>query len=352
MRTLLTITVLAAIIAGCEPEQVEPGQAPEPTSPTPATEPAEPADRIEPETRTEQQLPSEPDDQRAVMATVHGERIYMDELHDLLVQAHGLEVAQHLIANELVRQTIAAEGITISEEDIRRQEAKMLDQFFGQVDAPVDHQQLLDQVLAQHGICEGIWELVTWRQTALSELAADQVEISDEELERAFGEAYGRQVVVRHIQTATLGDAQELLDKLEQGADFEELARAESINPSAEEGGLMPPISRDTENIPPAIQSAALAMKEPGELSEPVQAGTNFHLLKLEREIPPEDVEFEDVRDDLAEDLLVRRQQEAGQQIFHQMMLSAQREGIIEFVDPVLKENLEQAREEAERQLR
>ncbi|MGC9454540.1 MAG: peptidylprolyl isomerase [Phycisphaerae bacterium] len=283
------------------------------------------------------------------MATVNGEPIYMDELTDLLIRDHGLSLAQQLIANELVRQEARKHGITITAEDIDRQESLMLERAFGQVQQPQQRRQLLRQFLARQGISQDLWRLIMRRQAMLDKLAERDLEISEQELQKAFGEQYGRKVVVRHIQTPTLEEAQEIIEKLQEGADFAELAQAESTNPSADEGGLLPPIGKETENVPPAIRSAAMAMEEVGELSEPIQSGTAFHVLKLERVVPPQDVKLQDVRDELEADLRERKKSQAGQEIFHQLMMDAQDSDAIEFVNPILKQQLEEARQEAER---
>jgi parvulin-like peptidyl-prolyl isomerase len=272
----------------------------------------------------------------------------MDELEKLLVRDYGMNIAQHLVANELVRQRAAHEGITITEADVERQQDEMLKRAFSQFDASISREHLLDQMLAQRGISRGIWDLMMRREAMLSKLTDQQVEVSEEDLRRAFGARYGRKVVVRHIETASLSDAQSVLEKLSGGADFVELARQESMNDSAANGGLLPPIGKDTEEVPSAIRSAALAMHDVGEISEPVQAGTSFHVLKLDRVIPPQNVQFEEVRGELAADLRRSRARAAARQLFHQLMLEALQSDAVQFVNPTLKAQLEEARQQAE----
>ncbi|MFW6065280.1 MAG: peptidylprolyl isomerase [Planctomycetota bacterium] len=351
MRVFTVLTVAAALLAGCAEQQSEPTPATAGAPEAPRTAPSEvsqpePTPPTEATTRPEAEtLP-----QSQVMARVNGKPIYMDELTELLIHDHGLSLAQQLIANELVRQEARKQGVTITEDDVNRQEERMLERAFGEVEGKQQRQRLLRQFLNRRGISENLWRLIVRRQAMLDKLAEQDLEISEDELRKAFGEQYGRKVVVRHIQTPTLEEAQEIIEKLRQGADFAELAEAESTNPSADEGGLLPAIGKDTENVPPAIRSTALAMEEVGELSEPVQSGTAFHVLKLEREVPPEDVEFDDVRDELETELRERARSQAGQQLFHQMMLEARQDDTIEFVNPILKQQIEEARQEAERE--
>lgn len=334
MRTLWTFLLAAAALAGCRQPAPEPSVASDAAEPVRATRPSPPADR--PGTRPAGD----------VMATVNGEPIYMSELEDVLVRDYGMSVAQQLVANELVRQAARARGVTVTQADLERQHEAMLERAFGQVDSAAQREKLLDQVLAQNRISEGVWRLILRRQAMLTKLGAKEVEITEDELRQAFGSEYGRKVVVRHIQTASLPDAQDVLQRLEAGADFAELAAKESTNASGRDGGLLPPIGRDTENVPPAIRSAALAMSEVGEVSEPVQAGTAFHILKLERVIPPQDATFEEVRDELAGDLRRRQGRAEGQRIFHRLMTKAQRSGAIRFVNPILKDQADKARQE------
>ncbi|MDY6913788.1 MAG: peptidylprolyl isomerase [Planctomycetota bacterium] len=317
MRKWLVISAAAVWLAGCSPDSPPP---PGPNAPTAAT--------------------SRPVEQKQVMATVNGESIYMDELNDLLVRSHGLPMARQLIANELVRQAAGGQNITVTDQEVQTAKDRALEQIFGAAATGEHRQKLLAQFLDRYSISRRQWTLTMQRNVLLAKLAEPRVSINEQELRDAFGDKYGRKVVVRHIQTASLADAQQVISKLADGADFAELVKSESTNQAtAKNGGQMEPIGTKQPNIPPAMRQAALGLKTPGELSEPVQVGTTFHLLKLMRVIEPQDVKFEDVKQQLTTELRDRKLRAMQQRVFQELLGAAK----IEYVNPHIKEQADMA---------
>jgi len=82
------------------------------------------------------------------------------------------------------------------------------------------------------------------------------------------------------------------------GADFGEIAKAESEDPSSKaKGGDLGEIARG--QLIPALEQIAFSIKT-GEVSEPIQTPSGFHLLLTEKYIPASLRSFEEVREDLA----------------------------------------------------
>ena len=274
------------------------------------------------------------------MAMVNGESIYMDELNDLLVRGHGLPMARQLIANELVRQAAEKQNITITDQDVQTAKDRALQQIFGDAAKGEQRQKLLAQFLDRYNVSARQWTLTMRRNVRLAKLAEPRVSINEQELSEAFGDKYGRKVVVRHIQTASLADAQRILSELDGGADFVELARSESTNQAtAKNGGLLEPIGIKQPNIPPALRQVALELKTQGQRSEPVQVGTTFHLLELVSVIEPKDVKFEDVKHQLTAELRDRKLRTMQQRVFRELIAAAK----IDYVNPHIKEQADMA---------
>jgi len=331
MRELAILTILAAALAGCGNAKLKP-----PVASTPAEAATQPAAATEGAAASH---PADPD----VMAYVNGRAIYMNELNDLLVRSYGLSVAQQLIASELIDQEARKKNISVTEADVQTEIDGMLGQVFAGVSEEQQRKQLLEQMLTQRNISHKQWRLIMHRNALLRKIAAPTIApITDEELHKEFGSRYGRKVEVRHIQVASLAEAQQIR-KLAETEDFATLAKKHSKNPSARDGGLLPPIGEETPTVPPAIQQAAVALKKVAEISDPIQVGTTFHILKLERIIEPQDVDFADVKDELSAELRRRRIYSAQQQLLLQLIQEAKRTGKIEYVHPVLKDHASEA---------
>lgn len=272
-----------------------------------------------------------------VMATVNGQPIYMNELNDILLYSYGITVAHQLVANELVEQECRQQKVSVTPQEVQQQHLSSLEQMFPEVES-TQRQRAFEEYLIGKGVTQKQWDFTMRRLAQLAKLAEPRVNITDEDLQSYFGEMYGRRVVTRHIQMASLAEAQDVLAQLEKGGDFIALAQSKSISPTRANGGLLSPISATSREFPPAIKEAALALNKVGQLSTVIQAGTAFHLLKLEQIIPPQNVKFEDVKAKLQSQLHQSRIQMLQQRILLDLIREAQDKGSIQFINPVLKE--------------
>ena len=280
MRKFIGLVLVCGLGGGCDGL----GWGPKP-QPTPTPTPKASAD------------PAAPAAQRAVLATVNGRPLYVSQLHGLLVDAYGEEMAGQLVATEQVRQELVRQKMTITDAEVQAEHERTMARELKGLD-PSQHEKVLSRLLQQKGIARQQWDLIIRRNAMLRKLAGPQVKITDAELEAEFAEQLGRKVVVRHIQTESHGQAQRLLDKLRrEGADFAELARKYSRNQTAKDGGLLPPIGPNSpRSIPAAMRQVAWAMQKVGQISDPVQVETAFHILKLDKIIPPQPGKLEAVR--------------------------------------------------------
>jgi peptidyl-prolyl cis-trans isomerase SurA len=73
-------------------------------------------------------------------------------------------------------------------------------------------------------------------------------------------------------------EVEEIFSQLDGGADFAQLAIAHSDGQGALEGGSLG--WRKGSQLPTVFAAAVIAM-EPGEVSEPIQSGSGFHIVKL-----------------------------------------------------------------------
>jgi len=90
----------------------------------------------------------------------------------------------------------------------------------------------------------------------------------------------GVQYRARHILVDTESEAQSLIDQLNQGADFQELARNHSTGPSGPNGGDLGWFS--AERMVPPFAAAVRAMEVGSYSAEPVQTRFGWHVILLE----------------------------------------------------------------------
>lgn len=234
------------------------------------------------------------------IAFANGKPISRQQVMDLLIESHGLEAMQQLIMLELARQETERRGLTVKPSDVQAEFQRSLDKIAAaSSDAPLDEaakRQALNTLLTQKGLSMAEFTIGMERNAHLRKIVEADFKVGDDTLREEFARTHGEKVLVRHIQLAESRDLGDVLMQLNKGADFAEVARRLSQNPdTAAHGGELPLFTFDDSQIPAALREAAFSLK-PGEVSPPIRTEKWYHILKLERRIPPESAKFEDVR--------------------------------------------------------
>jgi len=136
-----------------------------------------------------------------------------------------------------------------------------------------------------------------------------EAEPAEPEIARYYEEhrkdfARPERVRLRQILTEDRATAEKALQELAAGADFVELARRLSRDPSAQTGGYQGELAR--EDLPPAFADVIFALK-PGEASRIVPAEYGFHIFQVIDRSPAGVVPLEDARDEIVERLREQR---------------------------------------------
>lgn len=102
-------------------------------------------------------------------------------------------------------------------------------------------------------------------------------------------------------QDAALEIVEDLQDRLDEDpAQFDALVMEYSEDPGkATNQGRYPQMLRGQMVAP--FEETAFSLEEPGQISEPVETTYGYHLIRLNREIPPQQVPFEQVKQRLEE---------------------------------------------------
>jgi len=293
------------------------------------------------------ELPPLPDP----IATVNGKAISLAEfktIYDLKVQKYAerkrdippsadrryrKSITERLVYQEVLRQEAAAKGVKYNETELAEREAQ---QKQGIKD--------WDKHLVRRGETEA-----SLREMYVAELvekqlleSAGKLSVTDKEVDDEYEKikpnykSDAERVQASHIlvpigpqNQATMGaekppepteeekkkylaEAKAKADELYQkatapGADFEKLARENSIGPSADKGGDLGVFTKD--RMVEEFSAVAFKLK-PGEISKPVETKFGIHIIKLIAKFPP---------GDLPKDALVGQIRERlGQRKLHQ----------------------------------
>ena len=259
-------------------------------------------------------MPAVRADDGDAVALVNGHPIAREELIDVLLDAHGVEVLQQLIILRVAKQETRERALRVTKADVDAEFQSSLDRIAANAGMSREEatqqnkREALRQVLDERGISMAEFIIGMERNAHLRKLVEKDLRITEETLREEFARRYGARVVVRHIQIDQRDGRglNEALELLARGSDFADVARQLSKNPeTAARGGEMEPFTFDDPEIPAALREGAFSLKEGG-VSNPVLVGQFFHILKLERRIPADQAHFKEKRAELEQGIRER----------------------------------------------
>lgn len=141
----------------------------------------------------------------------------------------------------------------------------------------------------------------------MTEALEQRTPISDEEIEAAY-EGYMPPITASHILVEDEALAQDIIDQLNDGADFAELAQEHSTDGSAQNGGSLGEFGQG--RMVAEFEEAAYALEE-GEITQtPVQSEFGYHIIRLDAKT--EKGTLEEEKDNIRESLLQSKLSDAA----------------------------------------
>ncbi len=224
-----------------------------------------------------------------VMAVVNGQEITRQKIATECLRRFGKDVLQNIVNKKLVQLECQARGINITEGDVNNEIKRRAEGF------DMSANGLIKLICSQRNInVDQYKNNFIWRQLALRSLAAEQVQVTREEIAERMESQYGAKVEVRQIAVNNQQDAERILTQARQNPDsFERLAQDHSLDlNSAPLGGLLPPIRRFSGL--PELENVAFSLK-PGQVSDVFKIQDKFLILKCEKYHPAMQLRPEDI---------------------------------------------------------
>jgi len=190
-------------------------------------------------------------------------------------------VKEQLIIEELQLQLADRAGVRISDaelnvtvERLARNNQMSLEEFISFIENSGDsYEDLRDDIRKEMRI-QRIQRGRVNSTIDITEKEFDAFLATDESLDTLQPELLVRQILVKDKRTA-----ENVIDQINKNVAFSDLAKKYSLSASAQNGGLM---SWKRLNEMPVLYENALDKKSVGYISEPLESGSGFHILKLE----------------------------------------------------------------------
>ncbi len=229
----------------------------------------------------QQQAPGtvQPNQQMDTLAVVNGHPITRQLVATQTVRRFGADVLRTIIKKQLVFEECKRLGITITEKDINDEITSKANAFKMSAAA------WMNTICSRRNLTpDRLKNDLIWHDVALRRLAADQIMVSPEDLQRQIAIEYGEKVQVREIVCNSMAMAQQIMPLVKgpNAQDFGTIAKENSINPnSAAIRGLLPPVPRYASS--PEMERIIFSLQK-GEISEPIQvAEDQVIILKCEQ---------------------------------------------------------------------
>lgn len=257
----------------------------------------------------------------SIVAVVNADPITADQLAEEAVRRYGVDILDNMINRHLILQACTQAGIKVTDADVSAEIQRIAAKF----NLPLD--QYLKLLQDERDISPDQYAReVVWPMMALRRLVHDQVQVTEEEFNRAFLARYGESVKCRMIMV----DKKELAESLRARAvaapaEFGALAKQYSQDESsASVRGLIPPIRRYTGDS--RIEDVAFSLKE-NEVSEVMQLGDQWIVLQSVRRMPasnPSPQAIPAIREQIVDAIRDEKIRETASEMFAKLQKDAQ----------------------------
>lgn len=254
-----------------------------------------------------------------VVAEIDGKSFTANELYDDLKTSYGttflVNMIDNYIANKEIETDDSAKEYAKNELENLKKQYELYQMDFDSAMKQAGYEtedQLLDEIILQYK-----------KDKVVENYAKDQ--ISNEEVENYYNENIFGEITAKHIlikpETTTdmsdddkkakeeeaLNKAKDLINELNNGADFDTLAKENSADTgSASEGGLIKDFTKVGDNsVVTEFWDAAYNLKDGEYTSEPVKSSFGYHIiLKVSQNERPS---LEDTKDDILDTLVTNK---------------------------------------------
>jgi foldase protein PrsA len=233
------------------------------------------------------------------VATVGSEKITKDDLYTYMVKQSGQQALDALISEKIIELEAKKNNVKVEASEIDEEIATYEEMYGGK--------ESLEAALASSGFDMDYLRGNIETNLMIKKILEPTIEITEAEISDYFTQNKAsfdqqEQVSARHILVETVETANEVLDKLNSGEDFETLASEYSIDTSNKDsGGALGFFGRG--QMVPAFEEAAFGA-EIGKVVGPVETDYGYHLLIVDEKVEAVEATLEDKKEEVRDTLL------------------------------------------------
>lgn len=217
-----------------------------------------------------------------IAGLINGQPVPLDQLAAECVSRHGREILKGEINRTVINNAMKVKNVVVTQADIDSEIARAADSLgYIKKDGTPDVEGWVKSVLQEEGATLDLYiNDAVWPSVALKKLVADQIKITEEDVQKGFESNFGPRAEVLAVVLSNQRIAEQVWSEARNNlseAAFGELAAKYSVEPvSRSNYGKVPPIRRHSGQ--PTLEKAAFDMNS-GELSSVIAIGEQFVVL-------------------------------------------------------------------------
>lgn len=229
-----------------------------------------------------------------IVAKVNNLEITKDEYYNYLVEQNGSEVLEALILEKMLGLEMEANSVEIKDAEINEEYAKMIESYGGEEE--------FNKAMEYYNFTDNSIKKNIKLNLGIEKLLGPDIEVTDDEILSNFTENKSSfdtsdKVNANHILVKDEATALEVVEKLDKGDNFSDLASEYSQDASnASNGGALGFFERG--QMVPEFEEAAFGMQA-GEISDPIKTDFGFHIIQVVSLEKGTQAKLEDVSDQI-----------------------------------------------------
>ncbi|ANY73579.1 peptidylprolyl isomerase [Paenibacillus ihbetae] len=239
------------------------------------------------------------------VATIQDKAITEDEWVRELKKRYGHEMLMTILNRKAVALEAEARGIDVTKSELEA-EIDMMSRTYG------SKERFFAEMEHQLGISEEELRIETTYRLLLEKIATADVHIDEQQID-SYLEQYPdqfrpkKQLNLSMIEVASEAEANQVMDRLEAGEDFADLAAEVSLDEYTRgDGGKIGLVEEDDPFVPSELMEAALTL-EAGDIAGPIELEDNYAIVYVEEIVEPKVPSEESIRESVRKQLALEQ---------------------------------------------
>lgn len=245
------------------------------------------------------------DNESSDIATAGGQSVTEQQWMDELKKKHGDEVLVGILNHMVVDKEAKELGIEVTDDEVE-QELRLT------IDGYESEEQYYSQMLLQLGMSrEDVFVETTYRLT-LQAIATAGITISEADIEFYLEQNPERftpkkEMQLSMIEVSSYEEAEQVMDRLEDGERFADLAKEVSTDEeSRQRGGSLGRVEEDNPFWPEELLKTAASLSA-GDIAGPIQTEDSFAIIQLESTYSPKVPDDKEIRNLVRQELALEQ---------------------------------------------